>query len=328
MADSYTTTQGIQLVVPAASGVLANDSDPESNPLTAAINANPANGTVVLNPNGSFTYTPTAGYHGADSFTYHANDGNSDSNIVTVSITVTPTAVGTIVNGSFESGSPAALGTVDGWVMSATYPTPGAPFGHVPDANYPATVPNGVRLLVFNGGGDLFTGSVSQQFATTPGQSYKLDLNVGVFSAGVSGKKQRLLVALAGNATLLTQTEEVTSTTGSAQLGARSYTFTADSAMTTLTLADASAGVSPGSARTGSDLLVDHVRLTLAQPNTAPLAVEDSYSTPQNTPLVVTTPGVLVNDTDAESNALTATLVAGPSNGTINLSANGGFTYT
>src|SRR5205814_1952664 len=39
--------------------------------------------------NGSFTYTPAAGFHGADSFTYHANDGALDSNSATVAITVT-----------------------------------------------------------------------------------------------------------------------------------------------------------------------------------------------------------------------------------------------
>src|SRR5439155_319271 len=50
----------------------------------------PAHGSVALNANGSFTYTPAAGYTGADSFTYKANDGQLDSNVATVTITVSP----------------------------------------------------------------------------------------------------------------------------------------------------------------------------------------------------------------------------------------------
>ena len=73
----------------AVPGVLLNDSDADSDPLTAVVNASPTNGTVALNSDGSFTYLPNPGYTGTDSFTYHANDGIADSNIATVTITVT-----------------------------------------------------------------------------------------------------------------------------------------------------------------------------------------------------------------------------------------------
>jgi VCBS repeat-containing protein len=85
--DTYTTTEDIPLSVPAP-GVLANDTDAESDPLTAVLAAGPANGTLTLNPDGSFTYTPNADFNGADSFTYRANDGQADSNLATVSISV------------------------------------------------------------------------------------------------------------------------------------------------------------------------------------------------------------------------------------------------
>ena len=51
--------------------------------------AQPAHGTVVLNSNGSFTYTPAANFNGADSFTYRASDGTAQSSIATVALTVT-----------------------------------------------------------------------------------------------------------------------------------------------------------------------------------------------------------------------------------------------
>jgi hypothetical protein len=69
-------------------GVLANDVDPEGDPLTATMVAGPTNGTVTLNVDGSFSYTPAIGFAGSDSFTYQAGDGTSVSNIATVTIEV------------------------------------------------------------------------------------------------------------------------------------------------------------------------------------------------------------------------------------------------
>ncbi len=85
--DSYTTSKDTVLSV-SAPGVLANDDDADGNPLTAVKKSDPANGSVVLNSDGSFEYTPDAGYEGEDTFTYVANDGMDDSNTATVTITV------------------------------------------------------------------------------------------------------------------------------------------------------------------------------------------------------------------------------------------------
>jgi VCBS repeat-containing protein len=87
--DSYTTNEDTPLTI-TAPGVLANDTDVDGNPLTSILNAGVSHGTLTLNANGSFTYTPTANYSGPDSFTYHASDGTLNSNIATVTITVTP----------------------------------------------------------------------------------------------------------------------------------------------------------------------------------------------------------------------------------------------
>ena len=86
----YLVKQGLSLSVNAAAGVLANDTDVDTlhSALTAVLNANVAHGTLTLNSNGSFTYTPNALYFGADSFSYHARDGVANSNIATVSLGV------------------------------------------------------------------------------------------------------------------------------------------------------------------------------------------------------------------------------------------------
>ncbi len=88
--DTYNGVEDTTLNV-AAPGVLGNDTDGENNPLTGTIVTNAANGSVTLNSDGSFTYTPNANFFGADSFTYKANDGQADSNTATVSITVQET---------------------------------------------------------------------------------------------------------------------------------------------------------------------------------------------------------------------------------------------
>lgn len=63
-------------------------SDTEGSSLTYSVVTGPSHGSLTLNSNGSYSYTPDANYHGADSFTYKANDGTDDSNTATVSLTV------------------------------------------------------------------------------------------------------------------------------------------------------------------------------------------------------------------------------------------------
>jgi VCBS repeat-containing protein len=87
LPDSYSTNEDTPLVV-AAPGLKANDSDVEGSALTAVKIANPGHGTVTVNANGSFTYTPTANYNGPDSFTYRVSDGTMNSATVTVTLTV------------------------------------------------------------------------------------------------------------------------------------------------------------------------------------------------------------------------------------------------
>jgi hypothetical protein len=81
--------------------VTLNATDSDGDALAYAIVSGPTNGSLSGTlPN--LTYTPDSDYEGADSFTYKANDGYADSNIATVSITVTPPNL--VFNGDFESG--------------------------------------------------------------------------------------------------------------------------------------------------------------------------------------------------------------------------------
>ncbi len=85
--DSYATNQDATLTI-AAAGVLANDYDVDSIVLTAELFSGPTHGSVALNPDGSFVYTPTPGYFGLDAFTYRTSDGLLTSGDALVSIDV------------------------------------------------------------------------------------------------------------------------------------------------------------------------------------------------------------------------------------------------
>ena len=83
VADTYTAQKNTAMTI-TAPGVLSNDTDANLDTLTASKVADPLNGALTLNANGSFTYTPTTGYIGDDSFTYQAYDGSLYSSTVTV----------------------------------------------------------------------------------------------------------------------------------------------------------------------------------------------------------------------------------------------------
>ncbi|EFL87519.1 rhizobiocin/RTX toxin, partial [Ahrensia sp. R2A130] len=68
--------------------VILNDIDGDA--LTASLATAPSNGTVVVNTDGTYTYTPAADFNGTDTFTVSVDDGNGGTDTATVTITVNP----------------------------------------------------------------------------------------------------------------------------------------------------------------------------------------------------------------------------------------------
>jgi endoglucanase len=117
VADSYTNSGGGTLTVNTNSGVLANDQDinlgQSGISLTAVLTSNPTNGQLTLDSDGSFSYTPNAGFNGIDYFRYRVFDGYVNSaNIATVAIQITGNAnpvrqlIWTTQPGNATNGSP------------------------------------------------------------------------------------------------------------------------------------------------------------------------------------------------------------------------------
>jgi VCBS repeat-containing protein len=90
VADAYTLDEDSSITTTLTNGVLVNDSDIESSALNAVLVDGTTSGTLTLNANGTFTYTPNANFNGTDSFTYRASDGSLLGPVTTVTITVSP----------------------------------------------------------------------------------------------------------------------------------------------------------------------------------------------------------------------------------------------
>jgi hypothetical protein len=147
----------------------------EGDPLNAVQAGGPVNGTLVLNLDGTFTYTPNADFSGVDSFSYFANDGNLDSDPAVVTIIVNaptsqppgvdPSVADSASETELEVDPPPAddeppLPTVD--EAAAAAPVPPAPAASLPavtvmyaaptfptSATAPAVLEPGPRPLVY-----------------------------------------------------------------------------------------------------------------------------------------------------------------------------------
>lgn len=85
--DAFMGVEDTELVIPIP-GVLGNDTDPEAGALSAALQTDAANGTVVIGPGGNFTYTPDENFFGEDSFSYLVSDAGGATATGTATITV------------------------------------------------------------------------------------------------------------------------------------------------------------------------------------------------------------------------------------------------
>jgi uncharacterized delta-60 repeat protein len=307
--DSYTTAEDTTLTVPAA-GVLANDTDAEGDPITAVLATGPANGTLALNPNGSFTYTPRADYFGTDTFTYRPSDGQLQGNPTTVTITVTPVNDAPVaVPDSYTVAEDTTLSVAAGGSALDQQALGG---GYVFNAgitntNWQQGVKAGVTGVLASF--DLFI------YSGTPGVSFDVYVNKGApWQADTPEFVTRLTVtsAMVGNwVTIDTSAANVALSAGEDfTIGTRN-----GSGADTFLLGAQDAN--------GTNYVAGRVWYN---GDPFPVGATGSYDLKFRTRMKAPG-GVLANDTDADGDALSAVLVSGPAHGTLSLAANGGFTY-
>ncbi len=347
-ADTYAATQDTKLDVKGGMGVLSNDSDPDGDMITAVLDGDVSNGTLTLNANGSFTYTPTTGFSGADSFTYHASDGSLSSSTVTVTINVAhvnhaPTA-------SADTYAATEDTALDVNAATGVLSNDSDPDSDMLTAVLDSDVSHGTLALNADGS---FTYTPTAGFSG--GDSFRYHASDGSLSSGTvtvainvthvnhapmasadtyDATEDTKLDVKAGSGVLSNDTDPDGDTLTAVLDGGVSHG--------TLTLhPNGSFSYTPAANFNGTDSFTYHasdgslssssvtVTLTVAAVNDAPVASADTYAATEDTALNVdAASGVLGNDTDVDGNTLTAVLDTDVSHGTLVLNADGSFTYT
>ncbi len=350
VADSYQTDEDSPLSVVAVEGVLANDSDPDSDLLRAELVETVSHGILALDEDGGFDYSPAANYAGEDSFSYRARDASLSSPTVTVSLLVG--AVGdepraaddsyqTIPNQPLVKGSGEGVLANDSDVDSANLEAV-----LVTDVTHGALVLNPDGSFNYTPAAD-FSGSDSFTYLASDGVLESLPATVSIVISAppvvlddrYDVTEDTLLVippltgALANDsdtnppddlsALLVSGPIHGTLSSGLGSAGGFSYLPEANFAGEDSFVYRALDGDNGTSAEAT-------VTLNVLAVNDVPVALADSYQTRVDEPLLVAAAnGVLANDTDADLDANPiAVLVSDVTQGTLGLNADGSFDYT
>jgi hypothetical protein len=329
--DTYTFADGPVLKVPAP-GVLANDTaGAGGTSFTAVLVTGPTNGTLALNANGGFVYTPAPGFGGFDAFTYRVSDGVASSAPALVILTnANPPTFSDNFQRSTDPGPVAPwIVHAGNWTVTGGQlqggPNTLSTYGNVYLNNdwidYAATAQIKFPVGAYGGGlGGRLNPATGQHYGAwiypenSPGGSDVLKLikfqdwnnwtllqQVSLAAVGTNWHNVRL--AFKGN--------QIAVAFDGTQL---------------ISVADSFAYPSGG---ISVDMWTDAAAYVIAVDNVtvSPLVTADSYSTPENTTLNVPAPGVLGNDIGLFGATLSAAALTTPAHGALTLNANGGFTY-
>ena len=321
--DAATTDEDTPVVV----SVLSNDDDPENDSLLVAAVGPGAHGAATISRIYTVVYTPTLDFHGSDTFTYTVSDGSlTDSGTVTVTVNGAPVAVDDTA--STDEDTPVVVDVLsndsdpedDGLFVSTVGPpvhgtaiisgpdtviyTPGLNF--YGNDTFAYTVSDG---RVIGGASVTVTVTAVKEPPAAVDDSVRtgggIAVTVDVLSNDSDPDGDSLFVSAIGSptygATAISGTQAVVYTPTLGFNGSDTFAYT----------------VSDGE-------FADSATVTV-KVNDAPVAVDDSASTDENTPVAVS---VLLNDSDPNDNSLFVRAVGPPAHGTATLSGTQTVIYT
>nr|WP_246728347.1 DUF4082 domain-containing protein [Microvirga terricola] len=308
----FTTSQNAPLTI-AAALLLANDTDPDGDPLSITGAGTATNGSVVFNAAANtITFTPSAGYTGTAGFTYSISDGRGGTASANVSLNI-GTSGGNAVSLFSPSATPTILSDSD---------TGSVELGMKFQSSVGGTV-TGIKFYKGTGDtgthqGSLWTASGALLGSVTFTNETASGWQTATFSSPIS---------------LVAGTTYVVSYHSNGHYAATPNYFTTATANGPLTAPSAgngvyaygSGGLFPSNTYQATNYWVD----VLFNPsggatNRPPVANNDNgFSTASNTTLTIPTSSLLANDTDPDGDPLSVTGVSGATNGTATLNAQG-----
>jgi hypothetical protein len=341
-ANNYTAQENQALSVSAASGVLATDILPAGETGTASLNSAASNGTVVVNADGSFSYTPNTGYAGTDSFTYKVTDSNGQTAIATVNLNVQAGAVtATADTYTAQENQTLSISTTSGVLASDILPS-----GESGTIALNSAASHGT--VVMNADGS-FSYTPTTGFAGTDSFTYKVtDSNGQIAIATVTLNVQAESVTATAD-TYTAQENQPLSVISSSGLLATDILPSGETGLislntgashgTVVVYSDGSFTYVPTTGYAGTDSFTYKVTDTNGQSVIATVtlnvqagavtATGDTYTANENQALSITAgSGVLASDILQSGESGTIALNTGASNGTVVVNADGSFSYT
>jgi hypothetical protein len=301
--------------------------------------ANPANGTVTVNANGTITYTPNAGFNGADTFQYEISDGNGGFDTATVRINVagvndlpdavddvattaedTAVTINVLGNDTDPDGDTLTVNRIVSNPSNGTVTVnANGTITYTPAANYNG--PDSFQYEVTDGNGGFDIATVRINVTPVNDAPDARDDNA------VTNEDTPITISVLNNDTdvdgdTLTVNRIVSGpVNGSVTVNANgTVTYTPNANFNGVDTFQYE--ITDGNG--GFDIAT--VRVTVNPVNDAPDARDDAASTFEDTPVTI---NVLGNDVDVDGDVLSVVrIVSGPNNGSVTINANRTITYT
>jgi hypothetical protein len=342
--DQYTTPEdSLLFLVPAATGVLSNDTDADQDTLKAVLVDPPRNGTLALNDDGSFIYDSNSDFFGADTFTYRAED-TQPSNVATVTLNVTSVydPIRPVPDSyKFRPGEIIRVTPENGVLANDANPDQAQLRAIVKD-----NVARGTLTLREDGSFDYdpqgLTGLASFTYEVDDGTNRSAAVKVDIAITTPPQAQADTYEAREDVSLNLPADQGVLANDRDPEAIPLTATLVTGPEHGTLALAaNGSFLYEPNANYFGPDQFTYFasdgfddtppvtVSIQVVSVNDRPASVEDAFfALPGQRLSVKPESGLLANDSDVENESLSARLVAGPAHGSVTLQAGGSFQYT
>ncbi|MFP5080288.1 Ig-like domain-containing protein [Pedobacter sp. JCM 36344] len=311
--DNAVTLAGTPIVIPVA------NNDPSRSGTTVVEATLPVNGTIVVNPDNTITYTPNAGFSGRDPFTYKLRTpGGVESDPITVSVSVRPTGVadiGTTIAGvpltsSIKDNDPSKTGTT---VVPVIPPTNGT------------IVVNSSNTVTYtpNAG---FSGKETYTYLLRTADGLESDAITVTINVRPVGTNDVVVTPINVPVAIPVKANDLSKTGTSVVLGTPPLhgTLALNNTTGVVTFTPTAGYAGPDSftyiLRTADGLDSDPITVAIT---IKPVGTNDEVTTPTNTPITIS-----VKDNDVSKTGTTVAVVGPAANGTTTVGSDGKVLYS